>query len=215
MTAIGPTHVIAVLDANVLYPAPLRDFFMWQAANGVFAARWTDEIHEEWTENLLSNRPELSRERLQRTRELMDRHVDDVPVTGYERHIDKLELPDPDDRHVLAAAIECNASYIVTDNLSDFPEEALSRHGIEAVNPDEFGLLLLERSRETVIRSAVEHWQSLRNPPKSQDQYLVSLRRIGLEETAGRLADHLWSRLHKILASARFACGCSSLALPP
>lgn len=191
MTASRATHVIALLDANVLYPAPLRDFFMWQAANGVFAARWTDEIHEEWIENLLIDRPELSRERLRRTRELMDRHVDGVPVTGYGRLIDDLELPDPDDRHVLAAAIECNASYIVTANLSDFPEDALSPHGIEVVSPDEFGLLLLERFKETVIQSAVEHWQSLGTPPKNRDQYLASLRRAGLEKTAGRLGGYL------------------------
>lgn len=191
MTASGASPVVAVLDANVLYPAPLRDFFMWQAASGVFAARWTDEIHEEWIENLLADRPDLTRKRLQRTRELMDRHVDGVPVTGYEQHIEDLALPDPGDRHVLAAAVESDASYIVTDNLSDFPEEALSPHGIEAVSADGFGLLLLDRSEEAVIQSASEHWKSLRNPPKERDQYLASLRRAGLEETAGRLAGHL------------------------
>lgn len=129
MRVSGAAQVIAVLDANVLYPAPLRDYFMWQAASGVFAARWTDEIHEEWIENLLIDRPKLSRERLQRTRELMDRHVDGVPVTGYARHIGNLELPDPNDRHVLAAAIECDASYIVTENLNDFPIPRIASTG--------------------------------------------------------------------------------------
>ena len=102
--------LIAVYDACVLYPAPLRDLLMHLALTGLFQAKWTDRIHEEWTRNLLEDRPELGREKLERVRRLMDAHAEDCLVTGYEGLIGPLSLPDPDDRHVLAAAIHAKAS---------------------------------------------------------------------------------------------------------
>jgi hypothetical protein len=66
-----------VYDACVLYPAPLRDFLIELAAGGLFRAKWTDEIHEEWIGNLLANRPDLDRGKLETTRNLMNRAVID------------------------------------------------------------------------------------------------------------------------------------------
>jgi predicted nucleic acid-binding protein len=109
----------AIYDANVLYPAPLRDFLMHLALTGVYRARWSVQIHDEWKRNLLLNRPELTREQLDRTSSLMDAAVPDGVVTDYEQLIEGLDLPDVDDRHVLAVAIKCNASVIVTFNLKD------------------------------------------------------------------------------------------------
>jgi predicted nucleic acid-binding protein len=68
----------------------------------------------------------------------MDMHVRDAKVTGYENLIENLTLPDPDDRHVLAAAIRCNADAIITSNLKDFPEQTLSSYGIDVIHPDDF-----------------------------------------------------------------------------
>ena len=104
---------VVVYDACVLYPAPLRDFLMHLALTELFQARWSDAIHDEWIRNVLADRPNL-RSRLQRTRTLMDKAVPDSLVTGYEPLNEKLDLPDPDDRHVLAAAIRCGAQAIVT-----------------------------------------------------------------------------------------------------
>lgn len=112
----------AVYDACVLYPAPLRDFLMWLALSGRFRARWSLEIHNEWKRNLLKNRPDLTTEQLDRTSDLMDQAIPDACVSGYEKLIEGLTLPDIDDRHVLAAAIRCNASVIVTFNQKDFPD---------------------------------------------------------------------------------------------
>lgn len=106
----------AVYDACVLYPAPLRDFLMWLGLSGRFRARWSAHIHDEWQRNLLKNRPDLTKEQLRRTASLMDTAIPDGLVHGYEELINGLTLPDPDDRHVLAAAIRCNASVIVTFN---------------------------------------------------------------------------------------------------
>ena len=66
------SNFTAIFDACVLYPAPLRDFLMWLAITDLFRAKWTDEIHDEWIRNVLKNRPDLTKERLQRTRTLMD-----------------------------------------------------------------------------------------------------------------------------------------------
>ena len=91
-----------------------------------------------YSANLQTNRPDLEPSRLDRTRRLMNDAIRDVTVTGYEYLIDQLELPDPDDRHVLAAAIHAEAQVIVTRNLRDFPAHALGQWGIEAQHPDAF-----------------------------------------------------------------------------
>ena len=100
----------AVYDACVLYPAPLRDFLIRLGLSGRFRARWSAQIHDEWKRNLLLHRPDLTAEQLNRTSALMDRAIPDALVTGHEELIVGLTLPDIDDRHVLAAAIRCNAS---------------------------------------------------------------------------------------------------------
>ncbi|MCH2558718.1 MAG: hypothetical protein MK005_15630 [Alcanivorax sp.] len=82
-----------IYDACVLYPAPLRDFLIRLALSGLFAARWSDDIQNEWAGNLLEARPELA-EQVTRTVELMNQAVPDCRVTGYERLISGLELPD-------------------------------------------------------------------------------------------------------------------------
>lgn len=94
----------ALYDACVLYPAPLRDLLMHLARTDLYRARWTAEIHAEWITAILRTRPELA-ERLNRTRALMDGSVDDCLVTGHSDLTDRLALPDPKDRDVLAAAI--------------------------------------------------------------------------------------------------------------
>ena len=99
---------------------------MWLGLSGRFRARWSPRIHDEWKRNLLINRPDLTSAQLDRTSGLMDQAIPDGLVTGHEALIAGLTLPDPDDRHVLAAAIRCNASVIVTFNEKDFPEAALA-----------------------------------------------------------------------------------------
>lgn len=127
-----------VYDANVLYPAPLRDLLMHLARTGLFRARWTEEIHQEWMTNVIRNRPDLSPAQLERTRDLLNMAVLDCLVTGYESLTPTLQPPDPKDRHVLAAAIFGGARAIVTFNRRHFPASTLAMHGIEALHPDRF-----------------------------------------------------------------------------
>jgi len=99
------SNFTVIYDACVLYPAPLRDLLMRLALTDLYRARWTDMIHDEWTRNVLKQRPDLKAEDLERTRSLMNAHVRDSLITGFEHLIPSVELPDADDRHVVAAAV--------------------------------------------------------------------------------------------------------------
>lgn len=114
-----------IYDACVLYPQTLRDLLMHLALADLFKAKWSAQIHDEWMRNLHASKPDIPFEKLERVRDLMDAHVRDALVIGHEPLIEALSLPDPDDRHVLAAAIKCGAGGIVTTNLKDFPASAL------------------------------------------------------------------------------------------
>jgi predicted nucleic acid-binding protein len=187
------TTFTALFDANVLYPAPLRDLLMWLATTDLFRARWTDEIHEEWMRNLLENRSDLTREQLERTRRMMDEHVDDCLITGYEGLIDALTLPDPDDRHVLAAAIVGRADVIVTKNLVDFPEATLAPFGIEAQHPDEFITHLIDMAPARVCAAVRACHENLKNPPKTVDEYLDTLLRQELPHSVAAIRNRCFA----------------------
>lgn len=180
---------VVVYDACVLYPAPLRDFLLHLATTDLFAARWTTRIHEEWIENLLESRNDLAREKLERTRDAMDSAIPDCLVTHYEPLIDGLTLPDPDDRHVLAAAIKANAQVIVTFNLKDFPPSILEPFGIEALHPDVFAEHQMTLHEGAVVTAVKTQRSLLTRPVITADQLLETLTAQGLVVTAERLAD--------------------------
>jgi predicted nucleic acid-binding protein len=183
---------VAVLDACVLYPPTLRDFLLWLAAGSVYAPRLTDEIHEEWIRNALRDYPDLTAVRLAHTRDLMNRVSLETLVTSYEEITESLTLPDPNDRHVLAAAIHSGATVIVTFNLKHFPVTTLATHGITAEPPDAFIVGLMENGRRQrqVIEMARQARANLKNPPKSVEEYLDGLRRNRLSRVADLLAEH-------------------------
>jgi predicted nucleic acid-binding protein len=176
-----------VFDACVLYPSPLRSFLMHLAMTDLFRAKWTRDIHEEWMRNVEANYQDIDRQQVERIRELMDAHVRDCLVTDYEQLIDSLVLPDPDDRHVLAAAVKCNADMIVTFNLKDFPATVLEPFGIEPTHPDDFIEYQMDLAPHTVASAAKRHRDSLKNPPRGVEDYLLSLERQGLTQTVATL----------------------------
>ena len=180
----------ALFDACVLYPAPLRDLLLQLTLTGLFRARWSADIHDEWTRNVLLNRPDLTSTQLKRTRLLMDAAVPDALVLGYAKLIPSLTLPDPDDRHVLAAAIRGRCDVIVTFNLKDFPPETLTEHDIQAQSPDEFISHMINLRAEAVCRAAKSCRSRLKNPPVSVDDYILTLAAQKLPETAHFLHAH-------------------------
>jgi predicted nucleic acid-binding protein len=181
------SHFTAFFDACVLYPASLRDLLVEVAARGIYRAKWSNLVHEEWIGNVLKNQPALTPERLERTRNLMNESVRDALVTDFEPLINALDLPDPDDRHVLAAAIKGRADVIVTFNLKDFPADKLDHWGIEAQHPDEFLNHQFQLAQPAFLASVQTIRLRLKNPPKSVDEYLGSLRGCGLLETVNAI----------------------------
>lgn len=181
----------AVYDACVLYPAPLRDLLVQLAGAGLFRAKWTDAIHDEWIRNLLERRPDLDPRDLERTKELMNRTPDSL-VTGYEHLINSVDdLPDEDDRHVVAAAIHARAELIVTFNLKDFPGSVLSRYNVEAVHPDDFITYQFDLSEPKVLVAAQTCRRRLKNPPKTAEEYLDTLKTQGLPQTVAALTPYV------------------------
>lgn len=170
-------------DACVLYPAPLRDLLMQLALTGLFRAKWTNEIHDEWITSVLRDRPDLTLTQLTRTRHLMDKHVFEALVEDYAQRIETLTLPDPDDRHILAAAIESKSSLIVTWNVRHFPDEISKPYGIAAVTPDAFILDQIELSPQLVEQAVRRQKDSLRNPALTWPEYFQNLENQNLRET--------------------------------
>lgn len=178
---------LAVLDANVLYGAFGRDVLLRLAAAGLYRPRWTAQIEGEWVRTLLATRPDLAPERLGRTRAAMARAFPDAAVSGYEGHEDDLRLPDPDDRHVLAAAVEAGAGEVVTWNLGDFPAAVLAPLGIEAVSPDDFVGSMLAADPDRVVAVMRAHRAGLHRPPLTAEDYLSHLERSGLVDVVASL----------------------------
>lgn len=179
-----------IYDACVLYPAPLRDLLMHLALTGAYRARWSEEIHDEWTRNVLKNRPDLAQAQLDRTVESMNRAVPDCLVNDYEALMQGLDLPDQDDRHVLAAAIKCGASVIVTYNLKDFPAEILKRFEIEALHPDVFLSDIWDLDQAAVLEAVQKQRASLKNPAYTPRELLDTLLKQRLPEIVKHLSSY-------------------------
>lgn len=159
------------------------------ALTDLFKARWTDQIHEEWI-NALLREGKHSKEKLERTRELMDKHVRDAKVTAYEGLIETLTLPDPDDRHVLAAAIRANADAIVTFNQKDFPKEVLSTYSMDVIHPDEFVYYQIDMAPAISCQAIKAQRLALKNPQVTAEEFLAILQKQQLPQTVSKLRDY-------------------------
>lgn len=169
------SHFTVLFDACVLYPAAVRDLLLQLAHKGLFRGRWTKKIQEEWVSNLLKNRPDLARQQLERTCELMNKQVLDCLVEDYEDLSTGLMLPDTGDAHVLAAAIKAQAQIIVTYNLKDFPNSILQKYDIEAQDPDTFLRYQIDLCLPDFLTCIKEIRSRLKSPPKTANEYLFIL----------------------------------------
>jgi predicted nucleic acid-binding protein len=180
---------IVVYDACVLFPAPLRDLLIRVARTGVVRAHWSDNILDECFRSILRERDDLAPDALDRTRLLMNTALPDARVTGHERLIDSFELPDPEDRHVLAAAVRIGAQAIVTFNLKDFPSVALEPLGIEAKHPDDFLVEAIDLAPGAIAAAVNEQAATLKNPARTVADLLDTLQRQGLPLSVARLRE--------------------------
>lgn len=171
----------AILDANILYSAPVRDLLLNIAELEAYAPKWSGQIQKEWMRNLLKNRPDLTELKLRRTVALMDKAFPNAKVKGFEDIINELDLPDANDRHVLAAAIKCKANIIITFNKKDFPDDYLNKFSMNASTPNEFLTALYLENSDIVIEGFMNQLASLRNPPKSKAELIATLVSCGIE----------------------------------
>lgn len=178
----------ALLDANVLYPAPMRDLFLQLAVADLFRAKWSADIQREWIEALLRNEPHRNRLFLERTRDQMNKAVRDCLVTGYDALLPSLHLPDSGDCHVLAAAIVGHCTVIVTQNRRHFPAKALAPYGIKTQHPDDFLCHHLTLTPGAFCAAVQKVRARLKKPPYTAKQYLATLAHQGLRATALQLA---------------------------
>ena len=180
----------AVLDACVLFPAPLRDFLLRLADGFLLLPFWSQRIQDEWSQNLLNKRPDLLPHRIERTRRKMNQAFPKSLVSDYEQIASTLQLPDMNDRHVLAVAIKTESKYIVTNNLKHFPQDFLAEHRVQALSPDDFVMQLIEYDTIQFLKIIAYHRSVLKNPPKTVDEYLATLENQRLPKTVAFLRDH-------------------------
>lgn len=182
---------VAIYDACILYPFHLRNVVVQAAVDGLVDAHWTEAIHDEWIRNLLANTPGLPPEHLHATKQLMNVAMPEATVTGYERHIQTVSLPDPDDRHVAAAAIEAGASIIVTWNLRDFPVAELRKHGLARQSPDAFLVSLYEQAPDMLLASLANARSNLSRTRISAADFVGILRDQRLVKLAAQIENHV------------------------
>jgi predicted nucleic acid-binding protein len=177
----------AILDANVLFPAPLRDYLLSLAELNLYKPKWTDEIQEEWIKSLLVKRKDISRKSLESTKNAMNLAFPDSNITNYKSLIKSLTLPDEKDRHVLAAAVKSKADVIVTFNIKDFPTDYLKTYEIEVQHPDDFIYHTIHLNKKESYQAIKNQVMRLKNPPKSMDDVLDALKNCGLPKCVGLL----------------------------
>lgn len=177
-----------VYDACVFYPATVRDLLLTLSLAKLFQAKWTNEIHDEWIRNLIIDRPDLI-EKLQRIKYLINSSIDDCLIYDYEEIIPQINLPDQNDRHVLAAAIKANAEAIITYNLKDFPSKELDKFNIKAIHPDDFIYGLIVNFPNEFLQSIQIILNRLKNPPLTLKEYANSLSAHSLIKVSKYLKD--------------------------
>jgi predicted nucleic acid-binding protein len=175
-----------IFDANVLFSIRLTSLLMWLAMSGLFRARWSADIHREWMTAVAKER-NIAIEALAARRDFMNATVLDACVTGYEDLIVGMQLPDENDRHVLAAAICCDASAIVTFNERDFPNASIQKYGIHTRHPDDFIMDVHYLHNQALVRAAKADLAHYQNPPLDVDAYINGLRKTGVPNTADYL----------------------------
>ena len=178
---------VAVLDACVLYPAPIRDILLSLAAEGLFIPKWTNHIQNEWVRNLLFNRKDLQMEQLAKTVMAMNNAFPNANTYNYELLIPDLNLPDKNDRHVLACAIKAKADIIITFNKKDFPEKIVKEFNVKILNPDIFISHIIDSDKGLACLAFNKMIQRLKNPPLQKAEVFKLLNSLKLSESINKL----------------------------
>lgn len=182
---IHSIRFIAVLDTNVVYPVIIRDILLWFAYYDLYTPKWSEHIFDEW-KKVIKEKGVFEEEANNRILK-MNLAFPDALVQNYKGLIKHLELPDADDRHILAAAIKTNANLIVTNNIKDFPEEYLQSFSLNAKTADDFLTDIIDLNQEQAIAAFKEMVLNKKNPKQDEFEVLNFLRNAGLKDTANYL----------------------------
>jgi predicted nucleic acid-binding protein len=165
----------AVLDANVLYPASLRDTLLRFAAAAFYDLLWSERILDEAERNLVAD-GRVDESGARRLRNAMTAAFDNaiVPEEAIAGHEEAM-TNDPKDRHVLATAVASEAQAVITMNLGDFPAASTDPYGVEALHPDEFLMVLHARDPDFAVELVRRQAADLKNPPQSVEEVLDRL----------------------------------------
>ncbi|AVX05968.1 putative ribonuclease VapC50 (plasmid) [Maritalea myrionectae] len=177
-----------VLDANVIAGALPRNILLSFAEAGFFRPRWSKQILDEFHGYFVKRYGD--EETADRQRQNMMAAFPEALVEGHEVLIDALKLPDEDDRHVLACAIKTKASVIVTDNLKDFPNDALIEYEIEAISLDDFVADTLDLGGAEAIYVIKKMRQRFANPELTAEELILRIEKCGMVETSKILAEY-------------------------
>lgn len=174
----------ALLDACVLVPIVLADTLLRIAERELYRPLWSDRIVNEAKDAVAAIHPEITVDRIAKRFAAMDEAFEDAQIRGWERFEKRVILPDPDDRHVVAAALRGEANAIVTTNVRDYPADAVRPLSIEVVHPDEFLLDQLERAPRVVLEILREQAEHARNPHMPLIDLMARLDRSGVPDFA-------------------------------
>jgi predicted nucleic acid-binding protein len=182
---IHSVRFTAVLDTNVVYPIIIRDILFWFAYYDLYTPKWSEHIFDEWKR--VMKEKGVSEQAANIRIGKANLAFPDALVKNYQGLIDFLELPDKDDRHVLASAIKTNANVIVTNNIKDFPEAYLQSFGLNAKTADDFLTDIIDLNHEQAVAAFKEMVLNKKNPKMDEYEVLNQLRNAGLKDTANYL----------------------------
>jgi predicted nucleic acid-binding protein len=179
---------IALLDSSVLFSIRATNLTLHAASAGLYQPAWSAMIHDEWTRSVIAKDVTADPTKIANRRDQMDRAFPSALVTNFEALVAGIVLPDPNDRHVLAAAIRAHADVIVTFNLRHFPAAELVKYGIEAQHPDIFLHHQLTLDPDRFMALVEKARQQLKRPPYTMAEFLDGLRAAKLPILADAIA---------------------------
>ncbi len=179
-----------LLDACVLYQLAIADSLISLAASGIFSAKWTKKIEQEWIYALEKKRPDL-KGRLNYRRDCMREAIPDWEISenAWQAITSAINLPDPNDVHVLAAAIAGNVNYIVTKNTRDFPKREVRLHEITIIDPDRFIINQWNLKTDQVIMAFKKMRMRRKRPRETVEEFAHTLAKNGLPNTAKKILE--------------------------
>lgn len=176
------------LDANVIYSITLTDVLLTLAEHDLFLPLWSPNVLQEAQEAASRTLPDAAQQAFRKRPIMMDRAFPESSIHVEESEWSQFDLPDPDDRHVLAAAAQGQADALATRNIKDFPQKLLDSFSIQVITPDDLLCVLLRRNPEATASAIRELIDSRHRPPINIPDFAKRLERSGATQFAAAIA---------------------------